>query len=426
MSCWKLRPCAVLLIASFAFPAWSVEFNTDILDAEDKSNIDLSRFSQAGYIMPGTYSFTVKLNEKTITEQDIDFKETHPDQSSEVVVRACFSPAQIDLLGLKEQALKKISFDNQEHCADLSALQGVVLRGDMSKSTLFITIPQVWLEYNSPNWLPPARWEDGIPGAMFDYTINSSFTRNQHQGNARNISGTGTAGANYGPWRLRGDWQANYIKDRQESSSSHLDWSRIYAFRALRSMMSRLMVGEDYLNSDLFDAWRFTGASLMSDESQLAPNLRGYAPEVAGVARTNAKVVVSQQGRVIYESNVAAGPFRIQELNNAINSELDVRVEEQDGTAQTFQVTSASVPYLTRPGQVRYKFATGRPSNYQHKMEGPLFATSEVSWGVSNNWSVYAGAIMSQKYTSLAVGLGRDLYKLGALSVDVTQSVVVN
>nr|CDS57104.1 hypothetical protein SYMBAF_190085 [Serratia symbiotica] len=28
-----------------------------------------------------------------------------------------------------------------------------------------------------------------------------------------------------------------------------------------------------------------------------APNLRGYAPKVSGVAKTNAKVTVSQQGR---------------------------------------------------------------------------------------------------------------------------------
>jgi outer membrane usher protein FimD/PapC len=37
-------------------------------------------------------------------------------------------------------------------------------------------------------------------------------------------------------------------------------------------MMSKLTVGEDYLSSDLFDSWRYTGLSLASDESQLPPN----------------------------------------------------------------------------------------------------------------------------------------------------------
>ena len=113
----------------------------------------------------------------------------------------------------------------------------------------------------------------------------------------------------------------------------------------------------------LFDSWRFTGASLASDDWQLPPRLRGYAPEVRGIARTNAKVIVSQQGRVLYESTVASGPFRIQDLSSAVSGQLDVRVEEQDGSAQTFTVETATIPYLTRPGQVRFKMAAGRPSD---------------------------------------------------------------
>ncbi len=49
----------------------------------------------------------------------------------------------------------------------------------------------------------------------------------------------------------------------------------------------------------------------------LPPNLRGYAPEITGVATTNATVIVSQQGRIIYQEQVAAGPFRIQNLSDA-------------------------------------------------------------------------------------------------------------
>lgn len=113
----------------------------------------------------------------------------------------------------------------------------------------------------------------------------------------------------------------------------------------------------------------------------LPPNLRGYAPEVSGIARTNAKVTVSQQGRVIYQTTVASGPFRIQDLNSSISGRLDVRVEEQDGTEQTFQVDTATIPYLTRPGTVRYKTTVGQPSDFDHRTEGPVFASSEASWG---------------------------------------------
>ncbi|HBA5664744.1 TPA: fimbria/pilus outer membrane usher protein, partial [Escherichia coli] len=76
-----------------------------------------------------------------------------------------------------------------------------------------------------------------------------------------------------------------------------------------------------------------------------------------------------------------------------------------------------------RPGQVRYKLVSGRSRNYEHSMEGPVFAAGEASWGISNTWSLYGGSIVAGDYNALAVGLGRDLSEFGTVSADVTQSV---
>ncbi|VTR51636.1 Outer membrane usher protein papC precursor [Serratia fonticola] len=189
-----------------------------------------------------------------------------------------------------------------------------------------------------------------------------------------------------------------------------------------RRLRSKLTMGENYLDSSMFDSFRFTGASLVSDDNMLPPNLRGYAPEVVGVAKTNAKVVISQQGRVLHETTVASGPFRIQDLNDAVTGELKVRVEEQDGSVQEFVVNTANIPYLTRPGSVRFKLAAGKPSDWQHHSRGPMFGTGEFSWGVSNGWSLYGGALAGGDYNALSLGVGRDLMALGALSFDATQS----
>ncbi len=414
----------LISLCAYSSTGFAVEFNTDILDAEDRSNIDLSRFSRAGYIMPGTYSLTVKLNDRNINEQEIVFREIPAREGDSSDVQACLNREHVALFGLKDDALKRIVFDDDGRCGDFSALDGIVLRGDLSTSALYVSVPQAWLEYKDASWLPPSRWENGIPGMMLDYNLNASFTKPTKGSQSKTGSASGTLGANAGPWRLRGDWQGNYSQTggRYGNTTQRFDWSRFYAYRAIPSLMAKLTMGEDYLSSDLFDAWRYTGASLVSDESQLPPKLRGYAPEVSGIARTNAKVTISQQGRVIYETTVAAGPFRIQELNSAVSGQLDVNVEEQDGSVQQFQVTTATVPYLTRTGQVRYKLATGRPSDYSHHVEGPLFGTAEISWGVSNSWSLYGGGIASNDYNSLALGLGRDLFQFGALSADITQS----
>ncbi len=413
-----------IFIAMFCTPTplKAIEFNMDILDAEDRENIDLSRFSRAGYIMPGTYTLNMRLNEHAISDQDITFVEKV--RNGVPVVEACLTPEQVELLGLREDALKMIAWDQDGRCADFSALEGVITRGNLASASLYLSVPQAWLEYQDASWLPVSRWEEGVAGAMLDYNLNTNNTWNSRGSQSQSASVSGTAGGNLGPWRLRGDYQGSYhhTTGRASSSVKHFDWSRIYAFRALPGIMSKLTLGEDYLTSDLFDSWRYTGVSLVSDESQLPPRLRGYAPEVTGIARTNAKVTVSQQGRVIYESTVAAGPFRIQELNSAVSGRLDVKVEEQDGSVQTFFVDTAQVPYLTRPGQVRYKLASGRPRDYNHRTQGPYFATGELSWGLSNAWSVYGGAIFSQDYNSVALGTGRDMNAFGTVSADVTHA----
>ncbi len=58
--------------------AADLEFNTDILDVNDKANIDLSQFSRPGYLMPGEYSFTVYANKQTLPEQTVFFMPTQP------------------------------------------------------------------------------------------------------------------------------------------------------------------------------------------------------------------------------------------------------------------------------------------------------------------------------------------------------------
>lgn len=142
----------------------------------------------------------------------------------------------------------------------------------------------------------------------------------------------------------------------------------------------------------------------------LPPSLRGYAPEVNGVADSNATVIISQQGRILYQTQVPAGPFSIQDLNSFISGLLDVEIREQNGQVKKYQVATASLPYLTRPGAVRYKLTGGRPSGWDHAVEGPFFTAGEASWGITNGWSLYGGMIGSDDYQSLSAGIGRDLY----------------
>ncbi|HEC2037753.1 TPA: fimbria/pilus outer membrane usher protein [Klebsiella oxytoca] len=396
------------------------EFNTDVLDVNDRSSVDVSHFARAGYVMPGDYPLTLNVNGTEIREVTVTFAPPADDPKGS---EPCLTPEMVTLFGLKPDVAEKLAWTSSgvKRCLNAKALPGMTFVGELGTGSLKVSLPQAYLEYSAHDWDPPSRWDEGIAGLLFDYNLNGTQTKTQGAGSSQSLSGNGTAGANLGPWRLRADWQASRYSSRGQTTQS-MQWSRYYLYRALPSFGAKLTLGESDLDSGLFDSFRFLGASLVTDDSMLPPNLQGYAPEVTGVARTNAKVTISQQGRVIYQSQVAPGPFRIQELSQATNGTLDVKVEEQDGRVQTFTVDTASIPYLTRPGMVRYKTALGRPTDWKHRVQGDSFATGEFSWGVSNGWSLFGGLVVAKQYAALAVGIGRDLLALGALSFDVTES----
>lgn len=412
------------IISGAALPANAQDFNfnVDVLDVNDRKNIDLNQFSRAGFVMPGDYIMSISINKQQLREQSISFYAPDNDPKGS---EACITPELVEQIGLKPQMMNKLTWWHNDSCLVADSLKGTVVKSDLSASAVYLSIPQAYLEYTADDWDPPSRWDNGIPGLLFDYNVNAQGQRQSKSGDkSYDVSGNGTVGANFDVWRFRADWQSRYNHQSGNGSSNQVtwDWSRYYAYRAIARLGAKLTLGENYLNSDIFDSFRFTGVTLATDDGMLPPNLRGYAPEVTGVAKTNAKVIISQQGRILQQTQVASGPFRIQDINDAVTGKLDVRVEEQDGSVQEFSINTANIPYLTRPGTIRYKIASGRPTDWRHHSNGPIFGSGEFSWGINNGWSLYGGGVSDGRYNALALGIGRDLLFLGALSFDATQS----
>ncbi|AHG20039.1 fimbrial assembly protein [Chania multitudinisentens RB-25] len=396
----------------------NMEFNTDVLDISDRSKVDLSRFSDADYVMPGAYLLDIRINQKTLPQRSIQYLPLADKKNSKV----CLPPDLIEKMALKTDAANKVTLWHDDQCADISAIPGATVSDRIGGGVLAITIPQAWMKYSDPDWTPPEQWDNGTPGLLLDYSVSGQLGRQSHNGStSQTLSSYGTLGANMSFWRLRADYQANTSR-QEDQHNSNFDWNQIYAYRALPMQAAKLTVGEMFLNSKIFDSFRFTGVNLASDERMLPPNLQGYAPQVRGIARSNAKVTVLQEGRTLYQTTVPAGPFVIQDLNSSVRGRLDVRVEEQDGSVSTFQVDTATIPYLTRPGYVRYNTALGQPSTHNHNLQGPFFSANDFSWGITNAWSLYGGGLLAGDYNAWALGVGRDLNVFGAMSVDVTQS----
>lgn len=412
----------LLLIPTFVFAEEPVDFNTDFLDDTSSQDTDFSKFSVANYVLPDTYSLSLFVNKQQVSdEKEIEFIIPNYNENDSI---PCITRELFNLFGLKSEWNKKITWLDNGICLDPRSIPEMTLFTDLGKNSLNIGIAQAYMEYSDPYWDPPSRWDDGIPGFFIDYNANSKITK--YQGNThstgRETGATmiGVMGLNIGPWRARADWQSQI--GNKNTGDKSWRWNQLYIFRAIRSLSSRFIFGEQYLSSTLFDSFLYIGASLETDESMFPPHLVGYSPEVAGIAKTNATVVVRQNNSIIFQTEVSPGPFRIQDVNSFGGGTMDVSIEEQDGSVQTFKIETSSLGTLTRPGQFIYKLVLGKPSKNEHKTEGAPFSLGSFSWGATNNTTIYGGLLASVEYQNMALGIGRDLAPFGVLSANISHS----
>ncbi|MDE4082823.1 MULTISPECIES: fimbria/pilus outer membrane usher protein [Enterobacter cloacae complex] len=407
-----------MIIAGFLIssPLPAVEFNINAIDKDQRGNIDISQFNDKNHVAPGNYFVTVSVN-NTPLANGWQLAWRRKGETTE----ACIPAALADTFGLDDKI--RSTLPDKAGCVDFSGLSQVHFAFIQATQTLEITLPQAWLQYRATNWMPPATWDNGVSGALLDYNLFASRYQPDEGTASDSLNTYGTAGANLGAWRLRGDYQYAFNRT-DDGSQSEGRLSRAYIFRPLPTLGSKLTLGESDFQSDIFDSFSYTGASLISDERMLPWSLRGYAPQVSGIAQTNATVTVSQAGRIIYQTRVPPGPFVIQDINQSVQGTLDVNVTEEDGRFSTFQVSAASVPFLTRKGQVRYKVAGGKArQDSSHSVESEAFLSSEFSWGMLSRTSLYGGLLSSgSDYRALAAGIGQNMDWLGALSLDVTQA----
>lgn len=246
----KHNVVVIILLLSMVncFSVEAIEFNTDVLDSIDRNNIDLSRFKDSEYVMPGDYLLNIFLNNQKIgnEEQSILFYTNETDSNKTDI---CFPIQSIHKLGLTQNTQEKIKTWHQKQCADFSALNGFTIKANVADGNLNLTIPKTYLEYSDSNWLPQSQWDNGINGFLVDYNLNMDLNRHENNGSSRNLNISGTLGANISKWRVRADYQGNYTKVSSSNNAiNKFDWSRLYAFRAIPNIRSVITLGESFSN----------------------------------------------------------------------------------------------------------------------------------------------------------------------------------
>ncbi len=232
---------------------------------------------------------------------------------------------------------------------------------------------------------------------------------------------TGPLAPTWAPGDCGGDYQ--YALNRTDGrSQSDGRLFRAYLFRPLPALGSKFTLGESDFSVGYFRRI-FLHRSLTYQRRAHAPwSLRGYAPQISGIAQTNATVTVSQADRIIYQTKVPPGPFVIRDINQSVQGTLDVTVAEEDGHTSTFQVSAASVPFLTRQGQFAISWRAVNPVRTARIRSKARPLSSEFSGRTVPDLPVRRILNSGNDYRALAAGIGQNMDMLGALSFDVTQA----
>jgi len=247
--------------------------------------------------------------------------------------------------------------------------------------------------------LPPEQLDAGSHLLFANYKGNYWHAQRSGEQKSRQDSAflALQGGFNLGLWQFR---QRGNLS-REQGDSLHWYSLQRYLQRPLVEIGSELSAGELYTGGHLFPALAYNGIELASDERMLSDNQRGYAPVVHGVAQSNARVSISQNGREIYQTSVSAGSFVIDDLSpTSDNGDLEVTVEEADGSVNRFSLPFAALPQSVRMGRSSYSLSVGRTRD---NAANTLFTDAIYQYGLSNNLSVGSGLRLAEGYGRLVI-----------------------
>ncbi|MTC35276.1 fimbria/pilus outer membrane usher protein, partial [Providencia alcalifaciens] len=427
---FRYHPLACVLLLAVAPTQADDYFDPSFLGVVgENTDVDLSAFSQAGGVAEGEYTVSVFVNQQDVGQFTLNFiKNAQGDIAPEL------TPEQLDTFGVNVPHIPVLKdLPKGELISDLGALiPQATTRLDLSRLRLTISVPQVAMQSLISRNADPSLWDDGIPALMANYNVSAGRTTSRYDGKKNqntNVFASARLGANAGPWRLRSNLTHSRFEYSGGNNSSATTNTQTYfsnttLSRDIRALRSTLLVGESSTGSDVFDGVPFKGVQLTSNEQMLPSQLRGYAPAISGVANSNARVTIRQNGNIVYEAYVAPGPFYINDIQQAgLSGDYDVTVTEADGAQRQFVVPYSSLPVMLRPGGWKYEVASGRYNgNLTTRSRRSDFILGTAVYGLHNDVTVYGGALLAKDYQSLSVGTGVSLGDFGAVSTDVTHS----
>ncbi len=394
-----------------------IQFDSGFLTDDGRRVTDLSRFEKGNTVLPNIYRVDVYVNDNLVKSERIAFRASaHSPDAQPCFGASLLQNIGVDVERLPEQTRARLREDSA--CMELAeAIPNAAVAFVFDDQRLRLSIPQSALRRSPRGYVDPDRWDEGVTMGMLNYNANV-YTQRSAGGPTATQGYIGlAAGLNLNKWRFRHEGAYNWGTAR---GGQYQDIAT-YVRRDFAALKAQLTIGESYTTGELFDSTQFRGVQLGSDDRMLPESMRGYAPVVRGVANSNAKVTIRQNGILIYETTVAPGAFEIDEMYaTGYGGDLNVTVTEANGSVRQFSVPYAAVPLSLRPGIHRYNFVAGTVRDTESN-NNPLFMQGTWQQGFTNLVTGYGGMTIAQGYLSGMLGSAFNT-SVGAIGMDVTQA----
>lgn len=401
----------------FAEQIFNPAFLSDGLS--DSSISDLSKFENTRHQLPGIYRVDIIANDEYITTKDINFVEkSNIDDATGLF--PCFNLKMLENFGININQYNELVANKEQQCIDfLSTIPDSSSQFIFDKQKLKLSFPQVSLKNQVRGYISPDQWDDGIVGLFTNYYV-SGYNNTTTDNNSLFLGLN--SGFNLGAWQFRNSSSFNY---NSNDNTSNQAWTNLstYVQKTIIPLKSQLIIGDGSTTNEIFDSFSYRGVNLSSSEVMYPDSQQGYAPTVRGIARTNAKVVIKQNGYLLQQINVPPGSFIIEDLNpTSVSGDLNIRIEESDGTTQSYTIPYSTLPILQREGRTKYSVTLGQYRSGLQDQSKPNVAQVTAIHGLKKGVSVYAGTQLADHYQSYLFGIGSNLGEYGAISFDLTHA----
>lgn len=432
---WKIHPklssLFICILASLSASAAASGNDTEFEELflrKNKNGASPNVFLYKNAIAPGLKTIDIVVNDRLVDRFEVNFVEDNVKK----IVLPCLNQNLLNAAGVKTEIYNdwltelKAKDDKAEPntvCENLrERIPASNLYYDDAKQTLRLTLPQEAVNSERFLMISPKEWDDGTPSLRTAYN-GYVYSSRQDSGDDKTTNDSSFVSLNSvataGPWRLYSFDTFN----KESGKGWETNHDRLYVERNIVALRSKVSAGDiyTYTPSSIMGIIPLRGVTLSTNERMMLESQFTYAPVIRGTARTNARLTVRQRGNIIYSKTLTPGNFAIDDIySGQVGADLDVTVEETDGSVQNFKVPYTALPNMIRPGAMRYSASFGEYRD-DSLSSNPMVGAFSLERGFEA-FTLNGSALGSDKYQALAMGVAWNAGDIGAFSLDLAQA----